>query len=325
MKIFLKILKWTTIVLLLIICVFFAFVFSQQSKVYDAPYPNITAVKDSLVLERGKYLIYGPAHCSGCHSPLENLEAITAGEHAPLEGGLLFDLPIAKIYTPNITSDETTGIGKHTDQQIARALRYGVGHDGKALFDFMPFHNLSDDDLQAIISYLRTMQPVRKEIPKNEYTLLGKIVYAMAIRPVGPEAGVPVEKSVIRDSTAKYGQYLANYVANCRGCHSNRDLQTGAYIGEYYAGGFAMPSMIQPGKAVVSPNLTTDPKTGKIANWTEQKFIERIRQGKIVPLSEMPWSQFQQMSDSDLKAIYAYLKTLDPVHNEVNQVVIDMK
>ncbi|MBX7050866.1 MAG: cytochrome c [Flavobacteriales bacterium] len=324
MRTLVKILKWTLIVLVLVIGGFVAFVFSKQSKTYDAEYPDITAVQDSAVLARGEYLVYGPAHCSGCHSPIEKQAALASGEHIPLQGGFLFPLPIGNLYTPNITPDPETGIGKLTDQQIARSLRYGVGFDGRPLFDVMPFHNLSDEDLQAVISYLRQMPPVKNVVPKKELNFLGKVVYALLIEPIGPEAGVDIPKKITPDSSAKYGEYLANYVANCRGCHTNRDLKTGAYIGEYYSGGFAMPSTMQPGKAVVSCNLTPDPETGRIFDWDEQKFIERIRKGRIIPLSEMPWDQFQQMSDTDLKAIYAYLKTLKPVKKETGTAVIDL-
>ncbi len=319
-----KILKWLVVAVLLFIGGILVFVFAKHGKTYDAPYPEITAVLDSAVLARGEYLVYGPAHCSGCHSPMDKQSALANGEHIPLEGGFIFPLPIGNLYTPNITTDET-GIGKMTDQQIARSLRYGVGYDGRPLFDLMPFHNLSDADLQAVISYLRTMPAVKKEVPIKELNFLGKIVYALMIEPIGPEPGIPIPEFISPDTTAAYGQYLSNYVANCRGCHTNRDLKTGAYIGEFYSGGFAMPSTMSPGKAVVSPNLTPDPETGRIANWDEKKFIERMRQGRIIPLSEMPWDQFQQMSDNDLKAIYAYLKTLKPIKNEIKEVVIDLK
>ena len=320
MKLLGRIIKWTFIILVVLIGGLLAFVFARQGKTYDAPYPEITAVRDSSVLARGEYLIYGPAHCSGCHVSMEGQATVATGAHVPLEGGFLFPLEIGNLYSPNITPDET-GIGKMSDQQIARSLRYGVGFDGRPLFDLMPFHNLSDADMQAVISYLRTMPSVKKEIPKTELNLLGKIVYALAIHPVGPEAGIEIPETVSPDTTAIYGQYLANYVANCRGCHTNRNLKTGEYIGEFYAGGFEMPSTMAPGKAVVTPNLTPDQETGKITGWSEAKFIERIRKGRIIPLSEMPWDQFQQMSDNDLKAIYAYLKTLTPVRNEIREVV----
>lgn len=317
-----KFLKWTGILLVLLIAGLVIAVFSRQNLTFEAEYPNISASTDSSIIARGEYLVYGPAHCSGCHSPLEYQERLAKGEKLPLEGGFAFPLPFGKLPSPNITPDQT-GIGKMTDKDIARALRYGVGYDGRALFDFMPFHNLSDEDLTAVISYLRTMQPVKKEIPAPEWNFMGKVVKAFMIKPVGPEG--EVVKAITPDTTAVYGEYLANYVANCRGCHTNRDLKTGAYIGEYYAGGFAMPSSLEPGKAVVTRNLTPHEGTGSMFGWSQQKFITRMRQGRFVPLSEMPWDQFNQMSDNDLKAIYAYLQTLKPVANDVGAVVVEMK
>jgi mono/diheme cytochrome c family protein len=324
MKSIVKFFKWTGVALILLLIGFFVFVSSQQGKKYDAPYPEITAVTDSAVLARGEYLVYGPAHCSGCHSPLDKQSLLASGEHIPLIGGFLFPLPIGNVYTPNITPDPS-GIGKMSDQQIARALRHGVGYDGRALLDFMPFHNLSDSDLQAVISYLRTMEPVKNEVPPAELNILGKMMYALAIKPVGPEEGIEIAKTVQPDTSAFYGEYLCNYVANCRGCHTNRDLKTGAFIGEFYSGGFAMPSVMQPGKAVVTPNLTPDMETGKIYGWGREKFIARMRQGRIIPLSEMPWDQFKEFSDNDLKAVYAYLQTLKPIKKDNGPTVIDLK
>jgi mono/diheme cytochrome c family protein len=323
MRTLLKILKWAGLALIVIVAGLVLTVFVRQNKTYEAPLPELAAVSDSSMIARGKYLVYGPAHCSGCHSPLSNWEAIAAGAELPLEGGFEFHLPLGTVYPANLTPHET-GIGKMTDQQIVRALRYGVGHDGRALIDIMPFHNLSDEDMIAVLSFLRSQPAVERATPKNEWNFLGKAVYAFAIVPVGPEGSGEVAKSVTPDSTAAYGEYLANYVANCRGCHTNRDLKTGAYIGEYYSGGFVMPSAVHPGMACVTPNLTPDPETGHITEWSEEKFIERFRSGRVIPSSEMPWEQFQRMSDQDLKAIYRYIQTLKPVKNPVGTIVLDL-
>jgi hypothetical protein len=323
MSTILRILKWLAIGLACLVVILLTFIFIRQGKTYEAPYPEIHASSDSTLIERGKYLVNGPAHCSGCHSPVANWPRIAAGEIVPLEGGFVFQLPIGNIHTPNITPHET-GIGKLTDPEIARSLRYGVGFDGRALVDFMPFHNLSDEDLTAVISYLRVQPQVDKVVPRNEFNMLGKSIYAFVIEPVGPETGVPIPSKVKPDTTHVYGEYLANYVANCRGCHTNRDLKTGAYIGEYYSGGFTMPSSIQPGMACVTPNLTPDQETGVIADWTQEKFIQRFRAGRIVPSSEMPWEQFANFTDNDLKAIYSYLKSLDPINKKIDQIVVQL-
>ena len=306
--------------LLTVIIVFIALVASKQNKTWKAPYPDIRAVSDSAVLAHGEYLFYGPGHCLECHTDIAGYPKVVLGERLPPSGGFEFMLPIGIARTPNITSDKETGIGNLGDSTIARSLRYGVGRDGRAILDFMPFHNTCDADLQAIISYLRTLPPVKKEIQPSEFNMLGKVIKAFVLKPVGPEG--EVKKTVTPSETAEYGEYLANSVANCKGCHTNRDLMTGGYIGEYYAGGFEMEVPGKAGTFCVSRNLTPDPKTGHIVNWTEEQFLQRFRQGKLIPESPMPWGPFRHFSDSDLKAIWAYLHTLKPVSHDAGQVLL---
>lgn len=323
MKTLLKILKWTGILLISAVVIFSIVVASRQNKKWDAPFPDIKASTDSAVIAHGEYLFYGPAHCMECHTDLDGYARVVKGERLPPSGGLEFMLPIGIERTPNITSDMETGIGKLTDAQIARSLRYGVGSDGRVMLDFMPFHNTSDADLQAIISYLRTIPPVKKEVPPREFNMLGKVINAFVLKPVGPDG--EVKKSVEPGETLAYGEYLANSIANCKGCHTNRDLMTGGYIGEFYAGGFAMEVPGKPGTFCVSRNLTPDPKTGHIVSWTQEQFVERFRKGKIIAESPMPWGPFQNFSDSDLKAIFMYIKTLEPVEHDAGQVLLVKK
>lgn len=303
MKRFLNILKWMGIIILVLILGISITVMSRQHLTFDGPYPDIHSVKDSATIARGKQLVFGPAHCADCHS-IQNPDSLIAlGQDVPLSGGMLFDMPIGKMYTRNITPDSTTGIGRFTDQEIARALRYGIGPEGRAFFDFMPFHNTSDEDLTAIISYLRAQKPVKHEVPEHTFNTMGKIVKAFLIKPVGPDAEVPV--SVKRDSTPEYGKYLAVAVANCSGCHTKRDLMTGAFTGELFAGGLEIDGF-------VTPNLTTD-TSSRIYTWSQDKFIQRFREGKKIEKSPMPWNSFKRMSNEELVAIYKFLKTLPPV------------
>jgi mono/diheme cytochrome c family protein len=302
MKRFLKILKWTGIILLILILGLTITVMARQNIKYDAPYPEVIASADSAIILKGKQLVFGAAHCADCHSKANADSLLTLGQEVPLSGGYLFDMPIGKMYTPNITPDTVTGIGRYTDGEIARSLRYGVGPDGTAMFDFMPFHNTSDEDLAAIISYLRAQKPVRNEVPGHSFNVLGKVIRAFLIKPVGPDGEVP--KAVAKDSTAVYGKYLATSVANCSGCHTKRDMMTGAYTGELFAGGLEI-------EGLVTPNLTTD-SSSHIFYWGQDDFINRFRQGKLNPKSPMPWNSFKRMDSVDLKAIYKYLKTLEP-------------
>ena len=128
-----KILKWTGITILSIVVIFVILVFALQNKKFDAPFPNLHATNDSATIARGKYLAYGPAHCSGCHTPAADQEKVMKGEELPFNGGLEFTLPIGTLYSKNITPDNETGIGKVPDSVLARSLRYGVARDGRHL------------------------------------------------------------------------------------------------------------------------------------------------------------------------------------------------
>jgi mono/diheme cytochrome c family protein len=321
MKRFKKILKWSGIAILSLVVIFVILVLALQNRKFSAPYPgNVHASTDSTIIARGRYLAFGPAHCSGCHSPEANQQKIKAGEQVPLMGGFVFDLPIGIIHSRNITPDDETGIGKLPDSVIARSLRYGVGRDGHALMDFMPFHNLSDKDLTAVISFLRSQPPVKNLVPADHFNFMGKAVRAFLIKPVGPEGDVA--KSVKKDTTAEYGRYLAHYITNCRGCHTNRSMITGAYTGPDFAGGLKFESSTEKGAYCVTPNLTPDAETGRITNWTEEQFINRFRQPRVIPISDMPWEQFRNITDDDLKAIYNYLKSLKPIKNKIDATYV---
>lgn len=314
-----SVLKWGGIVFGSLILLFVIAVFVRQNRTFDAPYPKITASTDSAVIARGKHLVTGPAHCTGCHFAPEDMGKAIAGEPVELKGGFAFELPFGVIRTPNITPDNETGIGKLSDGEIARVLRHGVFPDGRAVFDFMPFHDLSDEDLTAVISYLRSQKPVRHEVVHREINFIGKAVMAFLITPVGPTKEPPAE--VMPDSTSSYGKYIAHSIANCVGCHTKRDLMTGGYIGPQFAGGMSFPSDEKPELTFTTPNLTPDPETGKIYAWDEAAFVHRFRQGVQIAGTPMPWGAFKNMTDLELKAIYRYLRNVEPVHNKIDSVV----
>lgn len=317
MKRFFKILG---IVLLVLIVSILTMVFLRQHRTFEAPYPEIAASGDSAIIAKGKYLFYGPAHCMDCHAGPDDLPKVEDGIVVPAMGGRTWHLPVGLLRAANITSDKETGIGNKSDKEIARSLRFGVGADGHALFDFMPFHETSDEDLIAIVSYLRTLSPVSHKVITFEPNFLGMVLNAFVFQPVGPQREVP--KSVSPADTLAYGGYLAASVANCRGCHTNRDLKTGAFIGPEYGGGFQMPIDGKEGEFVVSCNLTPDPETGRISQWSEQQFIARFRKGKQIKESHMPWGPFKSFSDGDLQSIYRFLKSLPPVKNETGPTLI---
>ena len=318
MKTFLKILKILLIVLVVFVAGIVTFALTSYKKTFEAPYPNITASTDSAVIARGKHLALGPAHCADCHAPISERARVDAGEEVALSGGFNFILPLGTLYTPNITSDPETGIGNLTDGEIARSLRYGIRHDGQAIIDLMPFYDMSDADLTAIISWLRTQPAVKNKRPKNEYTFLGKMVKTYALGPTG-DAEVPAAPPP--GPSANYGKYLVNSVANCRGCHTERNLMDGSFIGEELGGGFPFEVIggngeIVKGKHLVSPNITMDPKTGIIAGWSQEEFVTRFKTGRLIEGSPMPWGPFSRMTDDELIAIYKYLSNYKHVERK---------
>jgi mono/diheme cytochrome c family protein len=176
------------------------------------------------------------------------------------------------------------------------------------VFDFMPFHNTSDEDLTAIISYLRTQKPVSNKVPDHDLNILGNVVKAFMVKPVGPKG--EVAKTVSRDTSAAYGEYLAINVAECSGCHTKRDL-SGSFTGEPFAGGNEI-------EGIITPNITTD-STGRIFGWSKQNFLSRFRMGKLVKNSVMPWSSYKRMTDDELTALYNYLQTVKPVKTSLTK------
>ena len=316
-----KFLRFLGVMVILIVAFALYIQFFGYKRMFpDIPYPEMKASTDPLVIARGKYLVYGPAHCANCHTHISNQADVDAGREVPLSGGFEFTTPVGVFRSRNITSDKETGIGGFTDQQIARSLRYNVSHTNEALAPFMPFQEMSEEDMIAVISYIRTLAPVRNEVPLSSFNFLGKIVKTFILKPSMP--AMKPAYSVSRDTTPEYGKYLAHYVANCYGCHTNRDMKTGTFTGKPLAGGLFMePSPETQGYGYMTPNLTPDPETGRMYGWTETAFINRMKSGRIHKTSPMPWGPFSRMDENDLKAVYRYLQTVVPVKNEIKKIV----
>jgi mono/diheme cytochrome c family protein len=285
----------------------------RWKRTFNAPLPDLHASADTSVIAMGRYLVYGPAHCAYCHNTAATGAALDRGEQPPLAGGMVFKLPVGTIRTPNLTPDSTTGIGAMSDGQVARMVRYGVRRDGRAGLPFMNFHDMSDADLVAVLSFLRSQPAVSHAVQPHTFNLLGKTMLAFAIAPIGPKSAPPRVSPA--GPTVERGAYLVGSVAECADCHTERSLVNGAFTGPRLAGGTALESD-SPGVSFVPPNLTPAPRTGRIAAWTEDQFVARFRQGRVFPGSPMPWNAFARMSDDDLRAIFRYLRTVTPVEHE---------
>ena len=319
-----KLLAAIVVLVALVFAGFAIFVASRQNLKFNPPYPAIAASTDTAVIARGHYVVRDLVNCAACHRDTTRTADYLAGADVPLSGGFRWDIPPGTFYARNLTPDPATGIGAIPDSALARALRYGVGHDGRALLPFMELQGLSDEDLRAVISYLRTQPPVHNVVPPHRPNLLGMVVKATALaHPVGPRATPP--RVSPRGGTVENGRYLVESVALCGACHTQRDPQTGAYVGPHLAGatGFLEPG--DPGRSWSPPNLTSDASTGRLAGMSEDEFVARFRAGRLLAGSPMPWQGFRRIADDDLRAIYRYLKTLPPVRHDVGPPVVEVR
>ena len=296
------------------------FVASRQNLKFDAPYPPVEASTDSTVIARGHYVVRDVASCSLCHGDTTQYAAAMTGAEVPLTGGFHWDIPPGTFYARNITPDAETGIGTFSDGAIARALRQGVGHDGRALLPFMEMQGLSDEDLVAVVSYLKSQPPVRNPVPAHRFTVLGMVVKATLLaNPVGPRGTPP--RATPRGATVENGRYLVESVANCWACHTQRDGRTGQLVGPRFGGATEFTEASDPGHVWAPPNITSDSATGKLGAMSEDQFVARFRAGRLLPGSPMPWQGFSRMTEDDLRAMYLYLKTVPPVTRDVGPPV----
>lgn len=288
--------------IVLVFLVYVQFTFKQK---FEVPVTGIKASSDSTIISKGKYLVLGASHCYACHTN-DSLRSLKLKE--PLMGGNVYKTPFGNFNIPNITMDKETGIGNFSDEELARAIRYNVNHDDFAMAGFMSYNNMSDDDITAIISYLRTTSPVRNKVADHDLNILGKVIVRFLIKPHQD----PKVSELLPDTTAEYGKYFAYTVGQCNSCHTRRD-KLGRFVGEPFAGGFEWDL---PDAKYTSPNLTPDDTTGRIAHWSEDVFIQRFRAGRVLEGSPMPWEGYQSISDRDLKALYKFFNSLEPVKSD---------
>jgi len=292
----------------------------RWDRTFVAPMPNLRSVSDTGIIARGRYLAYGPAHCADCHAPPEFKSKVDSDQEVPMSGGYEIKTYLGEIRPPNITPDSVTGMGRITDGELARFFRYGVDHRGQVGLPIMMLADLSDKDLVAIISFLRSTTPVKHEVAASHYNLLGKMTRAFFLEPFAPKIIPPPSQTPA--ISIQYGDYLVNTVSNCASCHTERNMKTGDYTGPRLAGGMVFRSSGSQHESLISPNLTPDSATGRITKWSQEIFIQRFKMGNlgntenIRSWSPMPWGPFSRMTDQDLGAIYLYLMQLPPVHKE---------
>ena len=257
--------------------------------------------------------------CRGCHYS-EATHKFTGREltEAPQFG---------KIYSANITHDPVAGIGKWTDGDIIYLLRTGLKPDGQYIPPYMPkLIHISDEDLYSIISFLRSdnnwVKADALNMPASKPSFLTKFLVTIdAMKPFDyPTAAIAEPDTTDK---VKWGKYIACYQYECFSCHSKDFAKNDYYNPEkspgYFGGGNKMYTM--DGNEIYSLNLTPDKTTG-IGNWTEDQFINAVKSGKDPaggPALHYPMQPYSNLTDNEVKAIYAYLKTVPALDHKVER------
>lgn len=290
-----RVLKWIGIVLgsliglLLVAGVVLYFLGdSRLNKTYDFPHSNLALPTDEASIEYGKHR--AETLCQSCHG--ENLSGVDNWFSAP---------PIGTIDSSNLTSG-AGGIGNEfTTEDYVRAIRHGIDREGKPIFMVAvpSTSHLSDEDLGAIIAYLKTIPPVDHQMKERYFTPLARILLAGGMLGQLPAESVSHDIHVTapeRGVSVEYGKYLVD-TNDCRACHGP----------ELNGGPFPDPTIKK-----ISPNLTPG---GEVGFWSEEDFMNTIRTGKTpggyqLNPDFMPWKVYRLFYDDELKAIYMYLQSL---------------
>ncbi len=275
---------------------------------FTTPQINYTAVESPRAFERGKALAF--SICAGCHYNRSVNKFI---------GTPIHDVPgiIGKVYSANLTNSKTHGIPPHyTDAELKYLLKTGIARDGRFI-PYMLRPNMADEDINAIIVYLRSndpaVTPADTTIGLTRYNIIGKLYMGMTAKPLPYKPGIKLPS----DNVA-LGRYLVDNVG-CFHCHSKSFTSLNYLYPEqskgYMAGGIKFKD--EQGMFIVASNLTPDKETG-IGKLTQQEFLKAVKDGEAPDRKlHPPMPKFKQLQDREVDAIYSYLETVPPVYHKV--------
>jgi len=286
------------------------------------PAPTYLASTAEAEIERGRYLANHVAPCMACHSERDN--EVFAGPIVPGtlgQGGETWTAD--KGFPGYLTASNITpaSVGSWTDGELLHAITAGVHRDGHALFPIMPYTvygKMTELDAKAIVSYLRTIDPIETPPYRRELGFpLGKVVNVIPQPPEWTQSS--------GESPLERGEYLSR-IAGCEHCHTPLKGKT-IDTKNLFSGGHAFPMSMG---IAVSPNITADEGNG-IGYWSETDFINKFRgyqaqaakereAGPSDPNSPMPWFAYASMSEEDLSAIWVYLQSIPTSPNKVETV-----
>lgn len=256
--------------------------------------------------DRGAYLVNGIGGCNNCHTPRGPGGATDLQLDKRLSGSTqTFQAPQYTVKGSNLTPDQETGLGNWADGQIKVALVEGKGRDGRKLAPNMPsavYGFLTLRDMDAIVAYLRSIPAVKNAVQKPEYK---------APFDVTPFPGIKTREDSDLNDPIKRGEYLAG-LGHCMVCHSKGTPPDKMdYVNGLGGGGRRFGQQ----QNVIAANLTTK----GVASWTLAEFkralVEGVsRDGRKLNAPMVDFAQYYKIiTDEDISAIFAYLKSLKPV------------
>lgn len=272
------------------------------------------AAEDAELIARGTY-VFQAANCQSCHTDVKN-------EGALLAGGRALKTPFGTFYGPNITPDPDHGIGAWNDADFIGALRHGRAPDGSHYFPVFPytaFTRMTDADMRALKAYIFTLPPVAE--PNRAHEIRFPYGWRRLLwfwKWLNFEPGT-LEPDPDKDETWNRGAYLVEALGHCGECHTPRGRTGGLERDMAYAGTDEGP---EGGKV---PNITPDKETG-IGDWNDGRLMFLFRAGLTASgdavgglMAEVVENSTGRMSEEDLKAVLAYLRALEPIHNRIER------
>lgn len=309
MKKALKIFGLLLAALVVVLALVAAWVQLTPLPVHEVKPPQVVIPTDSATLERGKRV--AELTCVHCH----------LGEDGKMSGRLFSQAtdPFGEMWTSNITQHPAKGaMGRYSDGELAYLIRTGINRDGRVVGYMMCHTQMSDEDLGAVIAYLRSdapiMQPSEAEHPAPEYlnSFMVKALLKFGIFKPLPYDGQPKSAPSMTDQVA-YGRYLATDLYECFNCHcasfETLDMMMPEKSPNFMGGGNPVPD--HDFNIVASANITPSKEFG-IGKWTKEQFVAAVRTGQrpdgTILKPNMP--RFAPLNDQEIDAIWAYIQTV---------------
>jgi len=293
-----------------VIAVAGAFAYATAPSTTRAIPAGTADLNDKALIDAGRYVATA-SDCIACH---------TANGGKPFAGGRAIASPIGNMYSTNITPEKTTGIGSYSLNDFDRAVRHGIAKDGTSLYPAMPYPSyakMNDQDVRALYAYfMHGVEPVAVANHANDISWPLSIRWPMAIwrKTFAPADMAPLNLGKYQSEQLARGAYLVQGAGHCGSCHTPRsvtmqeqglDESSKAYL----AGGPLIDGWL-------AANLRGDKADG-LGSWSEQDVVDTLKTGRnkttaVVggPMNDVVAHSMQHMTDQDLHAIAAYLKTL---------------